>query len=236
MGADQTYVRPTPRLPARAATWCGVQKLRHADCWTTTATICSGDLLLCRAAGTSPCAATSLAMPTPCRPGLHRTFPRMPHKRGGPPPRGSETTGPTDPWLKGILKRSSHKKCLVLPRLSQAASDLAARMRPRTLAVARSPLLRAFGASIGVAELLSQSEAATSPQQRRARGRSFSRGGFVRGLLRARFRSSLSGLLDTRRVTVTPCVGTSPSRVRGRRFFPEEPRRSRCHLVTQAPL
>jgi hypothetical protein len=44
----------------------------------------------------------------------------------------------------------------------------------------------------------------------------------VRGLLRARFRSSLSGLLDTRRVTVTPCVGASPCCVRDDRALPKD--------------
>lgn len=81
-------------------------------------------LLLCQAAGTSPRAATSPRAPTPCRPqtddpdGSWPPLSPVPQKRGGPPPRGSKATGPTDPWLKGILRRSSLEECHLLLKLS----------------------------------------------------------------------------------------------------------------------
>ena len=98
----------------------------------------------------------------------------------GPPPRGSKATGPTDPWLKGILRRNSHKGCHLLLSLSRAVSELAVNIGARTVAVACGPLPRAFGALTGVAGSATQSEAVST------QGRSIRRATFASAHRQAR--------------------------------------------------
>jgi len=121
------------------------------------------NLLLCPPSGSRRFAATSPATPTLCR------RENVGAGRGDPPTRigaarrlGGQDDGPDRSLAQGDPAENFTPRVPCPSEMLGATGELAVRMAPRTLAVARGPLPRAFGAPIGVAERPTRSEAVST--------------------------------------------------------------------------